>query len=130
MRSKLTTFILVPAILAATALTSIPAMAATKTLNVPFSFTANGKVCPAGVYTVEWNAQFNLVKLESKDTSQAFGWSAHSADKNDGRVTLKFVEDGSTHTLQSVQYGPVVTSRLDGKTKKSETGSTQISSGR
>jgi hypothetical protein len=130
MRSKLFTLVLVPAIMAVAALTTIPAKAETKTLNVPFSFTVNGKTCPAGAYKVQGDTVSNLVELASIHSSQSFILLAHKAGKNDSRVILRFDDAGDTHALQSIQFGPIVTARLDGKSSKAEGRDTQISGGR
>jgi hypothetical protein len=130
MRSKLFTSILVPAILAVTALVAMPASAQTKTLKVPFNFTVAGQICPAGEYSVQWYSRLNLVQLESKDASQTFSWVARSAPANEGRVTLKFDQDGANHTLESVQFGPVITAKLVETASKTRVQSTQSSSGR
>jgi hypothetical protein len=122
MRINLSTLVLASAAMATVALTAIPAMAsATTTVKVPFSFTVDGKECPAGVYSVQRDSPGNVVRLLSKDASQSFSWIAGwSADKDGNRVVLSFDQLGQTHLLRSVQYGPLATPRLDKKSIKSE----------
>jgi hypothetical protein len=117
MRSKLSTLVLASTALAAAALATLPAVAETTTkLTVPFSFTVDGQSLPAGEYSVKRDNVF--VRLEGKDASQSFVWvAAPTATKGD-MVILKFDPRGETHVLQSVQYGPLVTNRLDKKSSK------------
>jgi hypothetical protein len=130
MRSILPKF-LATAVLAAAALTTTNALAETQ-VNVPFSFTANGKVCPAGLYTLDRNLASNVVTLRNDDWKSSFTWIAGAGDPapTDSRVILRFDEDGPNHTLQSVQYGSVITSRLDGKRNRTEEAPTRVVLGR
>ncbi len=116
MRSKIFTLVLAPALLAAVAFTSHTAQAETR-LNVPFNFTAAGKACPAGVYTVRRDSNSDYVMLTSKETRRTFMWliTPGPSDPTGNRVVLRFDESGHNHTLRSIQYGSMVTSRLDGK---------------
>jgi hypothetical protein len=130
MRSKLSTFVLASAALAAVALSTIPAMASTsKTLTVPFSFTVNGKNLPAGEYYVVRDDTQHFVGLQSQHSSQSFLWIANPSATRTDRVILKFDSQGNTHVLQSIQYGPLVTSRLDRKSRKTEDVSPQSAPG-
>lgn len=112
MRFKFPTLILAPAVLAAAALAINPAMAETKTLKIPFSFTVEGKSLPAGLYTVQRDHPGSFVKLQSMDLSQSFTWLASPSATKTDRVILHFEEQGQTHVLQSVQYGALETPRL------------------
>jgi hypothetical protein len=131
MRSKLGTLTLASVALAAVALSTIPAMAATTTtFKVPFSFTVDGKDCPAGIYSVQRDSLSKTVTLQSKNAPRGFIWVAAWAPSDDSnRVTLKFDAEGQTHALRSVQFGPLVTARLDKKTRKIEDVSAQIEPG-
>ena len=121
MRNTFSKFILAPAIMAAAALATIPAVAETATVNVPFNFTVDGQTLPAGVYSVQHDPRGFIVKLQSQQTAQSFAWIASpSSDAKDPRVSLKFDQDGNSYTLHSVQAGPFVTSTLDKKTAASE----------
>jgi hypothetical protein len=121
MRSKFSTFVLASAALAAVGLATIPAVAATSTtLNVPFSFTVNGHSLPAGPYLVQRDDFGNFLRLQGKNPSQSFIWVTEAAGTRSNRVILKFVPQGQRHVLESVQYGPVITSRLDRKTRPTE----------
>ena len=127
MQSKFSTFVLASTALAA-ALATLPAVAATSTtLNVPFSFTVGGKILPAGEYSVERDR--NFVRLKGKDGSQRFTWIAVPAAAEENKVVLKFDPQGQTHALQSIQYGPLVTTTVDRKSKKAEEVSPQYTPG-
>jgi len=119
MRSPFRKLFLAPAILAAAAVATSTAMAETQ-LNVPFSFTAGGKMCPAGVYKVEEGPAFDTVKLVSRDTANSFVWvvSPGAPKPNDQRIVLTFDNFGGNHLLQSVQYRNKITSRLDKPAKE------------
>jgi hypothetical protein len=122
-------FVLAPAVMAAAALATNTATA--EILKVPFSFTVNGKNCPAGVYSVQREVSHNLVTLTSRETSQTFTWVVAPGDPapTDSAVILRFNELGDTHALRSVQYGPLITSRLDKNTKQTEHMPTRIVQG-
>jgi len=131
MKFILSKFVLAPAVLAAAALTATSAMAAESTIKVPFNFTADGKVCPAGVYVVQKDA--NFVTLVHKGYGESFTWvvGPGSAEPTDTKVALNFDTLGKTHVLQSIQFGPVITSRLDKQTlRDAERESTRLTGGR
>jgi hypothetical protein len=118
MRSKLSTFVLASTALAA-ALATHPAVAETSTtLNVPFSFTVGGKTLPAGEYSVARDRDF--VRLQGRSGSQKFTWIAAPTADESNKVVLRFDPQGQSHALQSIRYGPLVTSTLDKKSKKGE----------
>lgn len=122
MGSILRNFVLTPAVMAAAALATNTAMAEI-ILKVPFSFTVDGKNCPAGVYSIQWESTHgNLVTLKSKGVPQSFTWIVGPGDPapGDTAVVLRFDELGETHALRSVQYGSQITSRLDTKTNQAE----------
>jgi hypothetical protein len=115
MKSIYSKFVLAPAMLAAAALVASPAIAAT--VKVPFSFTANGKNLPAGDYSVQHGQNDNFVTLKHIGSSEVLTYIVGpGADTpNDTKVALNFDRVGSAHLLQSIQYGPRMTSRLDKK---------------
>lgn len=117
MRFNFPTLVLASAVLAAAALAIQPASAETKTLNVPFAFTVNGQSLPAGQYMVQRDDNGNFLKLKSKDASRAFAWVASPSAAKDKGVVLRFEKQGTSHALYSVQYGSLVTTRLDKKSK-------------
>jgi hypothetical protein len=125
LRSSLRLLGMASLVLAATAFTANAAQAAT--LDVPFAFTVGNKICPAGQYTVHSDVMGNSVELMG--ASQGFKWVIHPGDPapTDTRVILKFDALGSQYTLRSIQYGPMITSRLDKKTKESISASNGIS---
>ena len=96
----------------AVTLTARPAQAEAR-LKVPFSFTVNGKVCPAGMYRVKSDRENNSVTLIGRDSSKTFSWIIvpASATEDPNRVVLQF--DTANHALRSIQYGAQSTSRLD-----------------
>jgi hypothetical protein len=115
MRTFLSKLFLAPVVMAAAALATNPAMAAT-TVKVPFSFTVAGKDCPAGSYSVARDRSGNLITLTSLETSQRFQMVAGPGDSAPaGEAVLHFNQDGSAHTLSSIQYESLVTPRLDKK---------------
>jgi hypothetical protein len=120
MRNTFSKFILAPAIMAAAALATVPALAETTTVTVPFSFAVAGQILPAGVYSVQHDSAGSLIKLQSQQTSQSFSWVALPSDAKRSSVSLKFDQQGNSFTLHSVQAGPLVTSSLDKKTAASE----------
>jgi hypothetical protein len=119
MRSPFRKLFLVPALLAAAAVAGSSAMAETE-LNVPFSFTAAGKVCPAGVYKIDKGPMANTVRLFNQDSSRSFVWivSPGSPSPTDRHIVLTFDNLNGTHALQSVQYYNRITSRLDKPAKE------------
>ena len=120
MRSKIFSLVLAPVLLAAVALTSNSAKAETR-LNVPFSFTVGGTVCPAGVYFVRSDARGSFVILSNYQSRQSFTWilGVGTVDPTGNTVALRFDTIGHDHALRSIQYGSMVTSRLDGKSADS-----------
>jgi hypothetical protein len=121
MRSKFSTLVLASAALAAGALATLPAVAETSaTLNVPFSFTVNGQSLPAGAYSVQRDSSGDFLRFQGKDATQNFVWLANPGATRGDRVVLKFEGQGQTHVLQSVEFGPLVTNRLDKKKRSTE----------
>jgi len=130
MKFRFSALVLASAAIAATSMAAVPAMAATSTtLNVPFSFTVHGRSLPAGEYSVMRDDTGHFLRLQGKDASQSYLWIANPSATNTDRVVLSFDGEDSALSLQSVQYGPLVTSRLDRKSRKAEHASQQISGG-
>ena len=127
MRNLLPKIFLASAMVATAALATNVALAETM-VKVPFNFEANGKICPAGVYTVDHNLMSGEVTLRNTDWSRAFAWIAGPGDPSprDGRVILRFDKQDQHYTLQSVQVGSSITARLDGKKKPLEYKPTQV----
>ncbi|HEX8711004.1 MAG TPA: hypothetical protein VF730_03955 [Terracidiphilus sp.] len=102
-------------ITAAAALAPHSASAANKSVNVPFSFMASGRQCPAGAYNVQLEKMNQVLRLTSPSGHVNLVWLAGpgNPNPNDQRIVLRFDQAGSTYTLRSVQYGAAVTSRLD-----------------
>ncbi len=119
MRSIIHNFVLASAVVASAAFTINTATA--ETLKVPFNFTVAGKDCPAGLYSVQRDKSGSMVKLVSKDASNSFAWIARPSEPapKNAPVVLKFAARGQNHTLQSIQYGALVTSTFDKKAMQS-----------
>jgi hypothetical protein len=112
---------LATAVLAAAAFAAQTAKAETR-VNVPFGFIAAGQAMPAGTYAVQKDSFGNVVTLRNVRTSQSFNWliGAGGADYDHSKVTLSFDNAGETHALRTIQYGDVITSRLDRNLVRSE----------
>ena len=121
MRSTLRSLALAPVLMAAAAL-ALPNVAAAETLKVPFQFTADGKVFPAGNYRVEEGAARNLITLRSADGSRGYTWITRpgGSDGAGHLVILKFDRWQDRHALRSIQYDNQVTPRLDKHTAPGE----------
>ena len=118
MRINFRSLVLASAAIAATAIATVPAHAATAgatTLNVPFSFTVDHQTLPAGQYLVRRDDRGSFIKLVSENGTRTFNWVALSGGESADRVTLRFDQRGQSHELESIQYGPFTTPRLDGK---------------
>jgi hypothetical protein len=116
MKNVLSSLGLASVAMAAVALATVPAVAeSASTLKVPFSFAANGKICPAGQYTVERNDLGTVITLRSRDSSRTFRWVANGLANSDGPASLKFDTNGQDHVLRAVQFGELTTARLDKK---------------
>jgi len=129
MRMMLRNMILAPALVAAAALATTSAMATT--LKVPFKFVADGKECPAGYYNVDRSINGNVVTVASRDGSRTLRYVLHPGDPDptDSSVVLRFAEQGESHILHSVQYGPLVTT-TDKPSKQVEKPYVSIGAGR
>lgn len=121
MRITLRYTILAPAVLAVATFAATSAHAATS-VKVPFAFQAAGKNLPAGNYVVSKDASRQVVILRNEADGRSMTWVAGPGEPaaTSRTVTLRFNEIGTNHELRSVQYGPLVTSRLDTHTKHNE----------
>jgi hypothetical protein len=119
MRSPLRKFFLAPALVAAAAVATSTAMAATA-VSVPFNFTVAGKSCPAGKYEIQKGPVANSVRLASADSARSFVWVISPGDPSptDQRVILTFDRNGDAAALRTVQFGHLITSRLDKPAKE------------
>jgi hypothetical protein len=115
MRLNLGSLFLAPALLAAAAIT--PQLASAAVLHVPFAFTVSGHTLPAGEYTVNRDLHGGFVTLKSADGTQSFNWMIAPGDPNPNAstVAMRFDVTDSGYALQSVQYGGMVTRKLDKK---------------
>jgi hypothetical protein len=113
MRSILRKVILASAFGVAVALAGNSAMAATR-VNVPFNFSVAGKTLPAGGYHIVHDPTSAFVTLRSIDSNDSYTWLlTPGPSEYDKKIALKFDDLNGTHVLQSVQYGSMITPRLD-----------------
>jgi hypothetical protein len=108
-------FLLVALVATAAATFAAKPARADASVKVPFSFTVDGKECPAGRYLVRGDAMNNTVTLVGRDASRIFSWIIvpRSSEVNPASVVLRFDQRGSDHALRSIQYGSQSTGRLD-----------------
>lgn len=127
MQSMLRKLVMAPAVLVVAGLLTSSAMAAT-TIKVPFSFKVGEKWFPAGYYVVDRDDSGSFVSLTGKNTPQSATWvlAPGSPAPTETKIALRFSQFGDTHVLQSVQYGALITSRLDKNTERNN----QMSEGR
>jgi hypothetical protein len=116
---------------AAAAFAAKPARADVR-VKVPFSFTADGKECPAGTYVVKLNPASYTVTLAGRDGSNTFTWIIvpTNAETDPNKVVLQFDGAGSDHTLRSIHYGAKTTSRLDARPHRTEESEDLVRGGR
>ena len=113
MRSILRKVIVASVFGAAVALVGNSAMAATR-VNVPFSFSVAGKTLPAGGYHLVHDPSSAFVTLRSLDSNASYTWLLNPGPSEyDKKIALKFEDRNGKHVLESVQYGSMVTPRLD-----------------
>lgn len=102
------------AALAAVALLSVNTAKA-ETVNVPFSFSAQGKLFPAGQYRVNQNLGNGFVTLQSVDGTRSFTSvvTPGAPAQSDTRVVLRFDAGSARRELRSIQYHNQISGRLD-----------------
>jgi hypothetical protein len=119
MKTNLRTFVLASAAVLVAAMATIPAVAETSaTLKVPFSFTVYGHTFPAGEYAVIRSTNLSFLRLQNQHSFEGYSWVAGPSDTKRDRVVLLF--NGENHALESVQYGTVISPRLNKKSKQKE----------
>ena len=104
------------------AFAAVSVQAQTANVAVPFSFNVAGKTFPPGNYRICRNDAGDSVTLVAKGSSQSFTSLIGPGALNpwEHKIALKFDEVGQEHLLQSIEFGPKVTSNLDRKTLASE----------
>jgi hypothetical protein len=119
MRSIFGKLLLAPVVMAAAALATGTAMAET-TVKVPFSFSAAGKVWPAGVYSIQKDNIGGTITVNSKVTSESFKFLVGPGEPSpsDSKIVLRFDEVNGAHALRTVQYGPQISGLLDRQPKR------------
>jgi hypothetical protein len=122
MRSILRNLFLAQVVIAAMTMTTSAVLAATTSLNVPFGFTVNGKICPAGRYEVNLDHNRGVISLRAIEAPASYMWGAGPGDPspNSSKVVLQFDHEGNGYALRAIEYGPMTTPRLDKKTKQRE----------
>jgi len=119
MRLSLRNIVLTPAVLAVVALAtqSAHAAASATSVNVPFSFKVDDKICPAGEYLVGTDMASRFITLQGKNSGVSFNFlSGPGDDEQPGKaVLLKFDTINDLHVLHSVQVKKSVTRELDKK---------------
>jgi hypothetical protein len=130
MRSLVRNFLLAPVLMATAALMTHTATA--QRVQVPFNFSAAGKLLPAGPYLVQKNAQSGIVMLRSINAPIALIWAISPGDPapTDSRILLTFDVLGDNYLLRSVQYKNLITARLDKPGKRMEYASLKVLSAR
>ena len=121
MRTNFFKLVLAPAVIAVAALAAAPVMAESTTVKLSFPFKVAGKTLPAGTYSLERDDAAKIMKLQSADASQTFTWTADTTKSFDSsdQVVLHF-DEGRTPSLQSIQYGSLVSSKLEKKMKNAD----------
>lgn len=113
MRSIIRRVTLASAVGVAVALSGNCAMAATR-INVPFQFNVAGKTLPAGSYHLVHEANSGFVTLSSIDSNRSYTWLlTPGPSEYDKKIAMKFENLNGTHVLESVQYGSMITPRID-----------------
>jgi hypothetical protein len=119
MQIKVSTLVLASAITAIAALIPVSAMAAApanaSNVHVPFSFSVNGVILPAGDYIVDRDAAGSVIYLKNIHGGRTYSWISHPAPDANGRVVLYFEARRQSHVLQSIQFGALVTPLLVSK---------------
>ncbi|UWZ82953.1 hypothetical protein [Occallatibacter riparius] len=124
---------LASAVIVAAALSASPAVAQTITVKVPFSFEVAGKTFPAGNYWLSRDDQRDYVTLAAKSSSQYHTScliGPGTPSPSESKVALNFDTVGQTHLLQSIQYGTMISGKLDRQALESERVSMAHSVGR
>jgi hypothetical protein len=121
-----------PAVIMAAALATFPAVAETTSIKVPFSFKVAAETFPAGDYSIRRDDRGNFVTLAPEGSSQSFSCliGPGAPSPREYKIALKFDLVGQTHLLQSIQYGTMITGKLDKEAQVSERGSLEHSGDR
>jgi hypothetical protein len=121
-RIRLRCLVLASLVILAGSLAPTTAQAEARTLKVPFSFAVNGKIWPAGQYSVERDRLSQSVTLRSMDATQHSSWGIGPGDPapTDHRVMLRFDAIGDSYALRSLQFNSLITARLDKKLIRKE----------
>lgn len=129
MRINFKSLVLATAVLAVAAFTAQTAVAESHVINVPFNFVAAGKSCPAGDYSVTQDNFGGTVRLVNRQNSFVWLLVPGNATVRDHHVVLTFDVAGKDYLLRTVQYGAMITPRIDKKYKESIPAAQQIALG-
>jgi len=115
MRINFKSLVLAPMALAIAAFAAQPAVAATQAhlVNIPFSFVAAGKTCPAGAYHVYENNYGGTLVLNGADSGFSWILVPTAANIGDQSVVLTFDVTGQGYLLRNVRIGAMTTPRID-----------------
>jgi hypothetical protein len=110
-------------LLMASAVTATKANAQTR-VDVPFSFNIGSVNYPSGTYLIERVSARPFVVLENNDGQEIDNWVLGPGDPapTDSRISMLFDEVNNKHILRAVQYHALITSRLDGDTRRNQHG--------
>jgi hypothetical protein len=96
-------------------------------VDVPFSFTSQGQLYPAGSYEVVLDANHNFVTMAREtDATKHLTWSVGPADAAKTPAILKFDQIGAEYALRTIQLGDKVTPNLDPPSKRGISATTSI----
>jgi hypothetical protein len=129
MRINFKSFVLTPAVLAVAALATTTAVAESHVIDVPFKFVAAGHTCPAGNYSVSEDNNGGTVRLSNRQNGFVWILEPGDATVRDHHVVLTFDVAGQNYLLRSVQFGSMITPRIDNKYKESIPSAQQIALG-
>ena len=96
-------------------------------VDVPFSFTSQGQLYPAGSYEVALDANHNFVTMAREtDATKHLTWSVGPADAAKTPAILKFDQIGAEYALRTIQLGDKVTPNLGPPSKRGISATTSI----
>jgi len=132
MQNRFSTFVLASAMTATAAFIPVPALAVApaSTLHVPFSFSVDGVILPAGDYEVDRDSTGNVIYMKGEHGGRTFSWISRTAPVAGQRVILHFEARRESYALQSIQYGAMITPPLVLNATRIEDVSAAIKAGR
>lgn len=100
---RITSFILIALFLFALPVASQTIYTDTMKVSIPFEFSVNGNIYPAGDYTLHLNGAQDNVMIGSNDNWVGIHntWSV-GRDNTTGKSRLVFVQENGTHVLHQI----------------------------